>query len=152
MPLRKAFLVLGAGLFLLGLLTGLATGLFANPRMGLSAHMQGLTNGLFLLAVGAAWPQVALGPRASAATFWLLAYGTLANWASTTLAAAWNTGALTPIHGPAPTALAWQEAVVSFGLLSLSLAMIAGTLLLLIGFLRQPPAAPPSTAPARTTV
>lgn len=137
MSYQKAFLVLGAALFLLGLLTGLATGVLANPRMGLSAHMQGLTNGLFLLAVGASWRFVSLGRAASAATFWLLAYGTVANWLSTLLAAAWNTGQLTPIHAPRPTAAAWQETIVSAGLLSLSLAMIAGTLLLLIGYARK---------------
>lgn len=136
MSLQKAFLVLGGVLFLLGLLTGLATGLVANPRMGLSAHMQGLTNGLFLLVVGAVWRFVALGPIAARATFWLLAYGTLANWLSTSLAAAWNTGALTPVRGPAPTARPWQEAVVSAGLLSLSAAMIAGTLLVIYGLAR----------------
>ncbi len=79
MPFQKAFLVLGTALFLLGLLTGLATGTVANPRMGLSADMQGLTNGLFLIAVGAAWRIVSLPKPAARATFWLLAYGTLAN-------------------------------------------------------------------------
>ncbi len=76
--LQKAFLVLGTMLFLAGLLTGLATGVMANPRMGLSAHMQGLTNGMFLLAVGASWRFVSSGPLMSKATFWLLAYGTVA--------------------------------------------------------------------------
>lgn len=137
MPFRKAFLVLGAALFLLGLLTGLATGAMANPRMGLSAHMEGLTNGIFLLAVGGAWPFVDLSRNAARATFWLFAYGTAANWLSTTLAAVWNTGGMTPIHGPHPSAAPWQEMVVTTGLLSLSLAMIAGTVLLLIGFVRH---------------
>ena len=140
MNLQKAFLVLGAVLFLAGLLTGLATGIMANPRMGLSAHMQGITNGMFLLAVGASWRFVSSGPIVSKATFWLLAYGTIANWLSTTLAAAWNTGELTPIHGPQPSAAPWQEVIVSFGLLSLTLAMILGTILLLVGYVRFRPA------------
>ena len=136
MNLQKAFLVLGTMLFLAGLLTGLATGLMANPRMGLSAHMQGLTNGMFLLAVGASWRFVSSGPRLSQATFALLAYGTVANWLSTTLAAIWNTGELTPIHGPHPSAAPWQEMIISLGLLSLTLAMILGTVLLLLGYLQ----------------
>ena len=137
MSFQKSFLVLGAALFLSGLLTGLATGVMANPRMGLSAHMQGLTNGTFLLAVGATWRFVELGKTAARATFWLLAYGTTVNWLSTTLAAAWNTGDMTPIHGPSPTAQPWQELIVTVGLLSLTLAMIAGTILLLLGYIQK---------------
>ncbi|MCR9271190.1 MAG: hypothetical protein NXH72_14450 [Hyphomonadaceae bacterium] len=140
MNLQKAFLVLGTALFLAGLLTGLSTGLMANPRMGLSAHMQGLTNGMFLLVVGASWRFVSSGPMMSKAIFWLLAYGTVVNWLSTTLAATWNTGELTPIHGPQPSAAPWQEMMVSFGLVSLTLAMILGTVLLLLGYLRFKPA------------
>jgi len=136
MSLQKGFLIMGATLFLLGLASGLAIGMMANPRMGLSAHIQGLTNGMFLIAVGAAWRFVGLGRRAAVVTFCLLAYGTVANWASTTLAAVWNTGQLTPIHAPEPNALAWQEGIVSAGLLSLTVAMISGTLLLLVGFLQ----------------
>lgn len=136
MSLQKGFLSLGATLFLLGLVSGLVTGMMANPRMGLSAHMQGLTNGMFLIAVGAAWQFVRLGRLAALATFLLLAYGTVANWVSTTLAAVWNTGQLTPIHGAEPNALPWQESIVSAGLLSLTVAMIIGTLLLMIGFVR----------------
>lgn len=136
MNLQKAFLVLGAVLFLAGLITGLATGLMANPRMGLSAHMQGLTNGMFLLAVGASWRFVSSGPKTSKVIFGLLAYGTVANWLSTALAAIWNTGELTPIHGPQPSAAPWQEMIVSFGLLSLTVSMILGTLLLIAGYLR----------------
>ena len=136
MSLQKAFLSLGATLFLLGLISGLVNGMMANPRMGLSAHMQGLTNGMFLIAVGAAWQFVGLGRLAALATFWLLAYGTIANWVSTTLAAVWNTGQLTPIHGPEPDALPWQESIVSAGLVSLTVAMISGTLLLVVGFVR----------------
>lgn len=137
MSLQKAFLVLGTALFFAGLVTGLLTGVMANPRMGLSAHMQGITNGVFLLAVGAAWRCVSLGPKTARLTFWLLAFGTVVNWTSTTLAAFWNTGDMTPIHGPAPTASAWQEVIVSTGLLSLTLAMLAGTGLLLFGFLKH---------------
>ena len=42
----------GILLFLLGLLTGLAEDHFTNVRMGLAAHLEGLMNGTFLLALG----------------------------------------------------------------------------------------------------
>lgn len=135
--IQKRLLVLGAALFLLGLLSGLVTGFMANPRMGLSAHMQGLTNGTFLLALGAAWPHVALGPRLQSLAFWLLAFGTVANWVATSLAAFWGTGELTPIISPEPAAAGWQEGVVSILLMALTLAMLAGSALVLAGFLRR---------------
>jgi YD repeat-containing protein len=42
----------GMVLFLLGLGTGFAEQHFANVRMGLAAHLEGLMNGIFLLALG----------------------------------------------------------------------------------------------------
>jgi (hydroxyamino)benzene mutase len=134
---KDRLLQLGALLFLLGLLSGLVTGLMANPRMGLSAHMQGLTNGTFLLAAGAVWDRVNLGPRTKAAAFWALAFGTSANWLMTQLAAFWGTGKMTPIIGTGHAGADWQEMVVSAGLLALTLAMLAGAALLLAGLLRR---------------
>lgn len=128
---------LGLALFLLGLASGLVTGMMANPRMGLSAHMQGITNGVFLLALGAIWPKVHLPAWGHRAAFWLLAYGTVINWLSTSLAAFWGTGKMTPIVSPNPTAKPWQETMVSIGLLSLTLAMLAGTIIVLAGLFRN---------------
>ena len=43
----------GMFLFLLGLITGLFEQRFTNIRMGLSAHLEGVMNGIFLVALGA---------------------------------------------------------------------------------------------------
>jgi hypothetical protein len=48
---------LGMLLFLLGLLTGLAEQHFTNVRMGLAAHLEGVMNGIFLVALGAIWTE-----------------------------------------------------------------------------------------------
>jgi len=53
----------GMFLFLLGLLTGFVETKFVNVRMGLTAHLEGVMNGIFLLALGAAWAEVRLSPR-----------------------------------------------------------------------------------------
>ena len=45
-------LQLGVTLFLLGLLVGFAVQSLANPRMGLASHIEGVMNGLFLMALG----------------------------------------------------------------------------------------------------
>lgn len=40
-------------LFLPGLLTGFFESRFTNMRMGLAAHLEGVMNGIFLVALGA---------------------------------------------------------------------------------------------------
>ena len=62
--------------------------------MGLASHLGSVMNGLFLVALGLMWPRLALSPRLLATTFWLVIYGTFANWTATFLAAAWGAGAL----------------------------------------------------------
>ena len=53
----------GMLLFLLGLITELLEQrFFTNVRMSLSAHLEGVMNGILLLALGAAWNEVRL-PR-----------------------------------------------------------------------------------------
>jgi (hydroxyamino)benzene mutase len=42
-------------LFSLGLVTGLLAPKLANPRMGLSSHLEGLMNGMFLVLLGLIW-------------------------------------------------------------------------------------------------
>jgi len=42
----------GILLFLLGLLTGFAVESMKNPRMGLSSHLEGTMNGMFLILIG----------------------------------------------------------------------------------------------------
>jgi (hydroxyamino)benzene mutase len=73
----------GMFLFLLGLLTGLAEQRFTNMRMGLAAHLEGVMNGIFLVALGAIWTEV----RLPHPTYWTAFYGTYVNWLTTTLAA-----------------------------------------------------------------
>ena len=133
---RRLLLTAGALLFLLGLVTGLFSPTMANPRMGLSAHLEGLMNGIALIALGCAWKHLALGPAWRRTAIGLLLYGSFVNWLSVLLAALWNAGRLTPIAAPDPTATGWQETVVAFGLLSLSAAIIAAFAILVAGFWR----------------
>ena len=123
----------GTVLCLLALLTGLAIPAFTNPRMGLAAHVGGLMNGMFLLIVGLAWKELELSERAQKVTFLALVAGTFGNWASIVAAAAWGTASLTPIAGAGFGSSRFQEAVVKFGLVSVALAMLAGTVALFTG-------------------
>lgn len=124
-------------LFLLGLLAGLAVPLLENPRMGLSSHLEGILNGLFLIGLGIVWPRLKLGAKVARITVAVAIYGTFANWAATFLAAAWGAGAMMPIAGGVK-GLAYQEAVVSFLLLTLTAAMIFITLMVIWGLRSAP--------------
>ena len=128
----------GILLFLLGLLTGLGGQNFTNPRMGLAAHLEGVMNGIFLLALGAAWREVRLTSRLSAAAYWLALFGTYGNWATTTLAAILGTAAMTPIAAGEHSGERWQEGLVTFGFVSTGLAILVAAILLLMGFKRRP--------------
>lgn len=127
----------GIALFLLGLLTGLVQQALRNPRMGLAAHLEGVMNGTFLLALGAAWPKVRLSARLSAAAYWTVLCGAYGNWATTMLAAVLGTAAMTPIASAGFGAERWQEALVTVGFVVVGISILVASVLLLIGFRRQ---------------
>jgi hydroxylaminobenzene mutase len=127
----------GMCLFILGLFTGFAEQHFANVRMGLAAHLEGVMNGIFLLALGAAWPRVKLSRPLSTTAFWMLLYGTYVNWLMTILAAAFGTAALSPITGAGHSGLPWQESFVTAGFMSVGIAIVVASLLVLWGLRNQ---------------
>lgn len=124
----------GMLLFFLGLVTGLFEQKLKNPRMGLAAHLEGLMNGTFLLALGAAWQDVRLSRRLARLTFGFALYGAYANWAATTFAALLGTAAMTPLAAGVFRGQPWQEGLVGFGFVSVALAMLISSALLLWGF------------------
>jgi hydroxylaminobenzene mutase len=120
--------------FLLGLVLGALVATMANPRMGLASHLEGVMNGTFLLALGAAWGHVRLSERAAKAAVGLLLYGSYANLIATAISAWTGAGAsMMPLAGAGHAGPAWAEAVVPALLGSLSLAMLAGVSLTLWG-------------------
>jgi hypothetical protein len=88
----------GMFLFLIGLITGFLEQHFANIRMGLAAHLEGVMNGIFLLALGGAWNAVNLRPAIKATAYWTVLYGSYMNWVFTILAAIFGTGAHRRLH------------------------------------------------------
>lgn len=133
----RPIIAAGAALFLLGLLTGFVVPSFLNPRMGLASHLEGVMNGTFLIAVGAVWHRLSLSARQEFAAFWLLIYGTYANWIFVSLAAVFGTSEITPIAGRGHGGLPWQENLITVGLSSVGIAMVAGCAILVMGFLRS---------------
>lgn len=125
-------------LFLLGLLTGLVEPVFRNTRMGLAAHLEGVMNGTFVLALGAAWDELSLSPRWKSAAYWLTLLGTYGNWLVTLLAALFGTAALSPITGAGHHGKPWQEILVTLGFVFVGLMIIAAAVLVLCGFRKKP--------------
>src|SRR5437763_382031 len=97
----------GMFLFLLGLLTGLVEQKFAKVRMALAAHLEGVMNGTFLIALGAVWTELRVSPRIEPIAFWTALYGTYFNWIFTTFAAVTAASSLSPITGSGHMALPW---------------------------------------------
>jgi len=140
--LRAGFL-----LVLLALLGGTVIPLFTNPRLAVSAHVTGLLSGLLLAVLGLCWSALSLTPARGGVVRALFLYGGYANWAVSLLGAAWGTKRLTPVAGAGFEAQPWQETVVEVGLLSLVLAMLVGTALVVHAlWSREPTSAPGAPA------
>ena len=125
---------LGFVLILLGLFTGLAIPELKSPRLGVGAHTVAILSGLVLIILGALARSFTLGARASAIMMASWVYAAYANWVACLLGAITGASRLTPIAGAGTSGDPVSEAVVSFLLLSLSVAAIAGTSLAVWGF------------------
>jgi len=123
----------GMLLFLLGLVTGFLEQRFANMRMGLAAHLEGVMNGTFLIALGAIWNEVRLSRVGKVAASGTVLYGTYGNWLTTMLAAIFGTAANTPIAAAGHSGRPWQERFIAAGFLSVAIAMVASAVLVLWG-------------------
>lgn len=122
----------GMVLFFLGLITGLLIPAMTNQRMGLSAHLEGILNGLFLMLLGLIWPKVKCPPRMLNLIYLLVLYAGFANFAAVLLAGFTGAGKMMPIAGgvEGPELL---ELSISFLLVSLTVSILAAAVLLLYG-------------------
>ena len=125
---------LGFVLILLALCTGFFVALFTNPRLGLAAHVVGITGGLVLIALGALAREFALGTRASKVMMGAWVYAAYMNWVASVLGAITGASRLTPIAGAGTVGNSTAETVVAFLLQSLAVAAIVGTVLAVWGF------------------
>ena len=126
-------LFLGFLLFLLGLITGLVVPAFANPRLGVSSHIEGVLNGIFLIVLALVWHKLALSAGALKTTYWLALYGTFANWFAMLVAAGFNAGKMMGAMAGGQEGPPAAEAVVAFLLITLSVAMVIISVLVLVG-------------------
>jgi hydroxylaminobenzene mutase len=112
MPYDQRLLFHGFLLFLLGLGTGLVAYSLENPRMGVSAHLEAILNGVFLVGLGLAWARLTLSAQLRTLCFWAAVVGAYANWGIPLFSAL--VGASQPILvGAGHEAAPWQEALLT---------------------------------------
>jgi len=130
----QRLLRVGMVLFLFGLLAGLFVPLFTVPRIGLSVHLLGITQGIFLVIVGLLLPKLILNPIASRILFWLVIYGCFAAWSSNLLAGLWGAGnTMIPIAAGQAHGTPLQELIISIGLRSAAVSLITSVVIILWG-------------------
>jgi len=125
--------LLGMFLFLLGLITGFLMMNIKNPKMGLAAHMEGVMNGTFLIAVGLIWNELKLNKNLKTAAYLTLIYGTFANWLVTLLSAYFGTSKMTPISGQGFVGTDLQENIVRVGYITVGLTMLFSVIVMTYG-------------------
>ena len=130
-------LFLGLLLFLIGLIIGMIVPLFANPRLGVSSHIEGVLNGIFLIVLGLIWHKVDLSLKWLKITFYLAIYGTFVNCFGILIAAIFNAGKMLGIAANGQEGAPLVEGIVSFCLISLSIAMVIVSIALLVGLKRN---------------
>lgn len=127
-------LQLGMLVFLIALLVGLAVSQFAVPRLGLSAHLIGIMQGLFLMVSGLLWPKLQLTRAMARAAFWLAVYGCFAAWTANVLAGVWGAGnSMLPIAAGAARGSTLQEGIIAIGLRTAAVSLISAAMLILWG-------------------
>ena len=127
-------LQIGMLFFLLALLIGLVVPKFTAPRVGLSAHLLGIMQGLFLAVAGLLWPRLRLPPMAFRAGFWLAVYGCVAPLTANVLGAMWGAGnTLLPIAAGQAHGSPLQEGIIVIALRTGGASLIAAAILILWG-------------------
>ena len=83
------------------------------------------------------WAHVRLSPSATTVAYWAALYGTYVNWLMTILAATFGTATLSPITGAGHSGLPWQESFVTIGFMSVGIAIIASSVLIIWGLRKK---------------
>ncbi len=131
----------GVLLFLLGLLNGFIVHQQPLPRVALEAHVIALMSGIFLFALGLAWPRLRFGSALSRIGLALAVYGFYAGWMIYLVAGISGIGGMFPLAAAGLRGAALHERMVSLALASAALAMIALCVLLFWGLRGRAPAA-----------
>jgi hydroxylaminobenzene mutase len=105
--------------------------------MGVSSHIEGVLNGIFLMVLGLIWHKITLSGKWLKITFWLALYGTFVNWFGILIAAIFNAGKMLGVMANGQEGSRFAEGIVTFSLVSLSAAMLFLCVTILVGLRRS---------------
>ncbi len=135
-PYENRLFFWGITLFLLGLLAGLGMPLYANTRMGLSAHLEGVLNGIFLMILGLIWTKIKLSAKQLSIVYVLSLYAGFANFGAVTIGAITGGGKMMPIANGQDKGVI-TEGIISFLLITLTIALLIACLLIMTGLYKN---------------
>jgi hydroxylaminobenzene mutase len=135
-PAGRRLAVVGAALFLAGLLQGLVVDYFPNPRMALSAHLDAVQSGMAVMIAAAFWSSVRLTPALERLAWWTLAVGMVGLWFGITVAAMTGASEALSMAGRGFAARPPMEGVVTTIVVGSSLGLLLGWALFVWGLLR----------------
>lgn len=136
-PASKQLVVLGAVLFLLGLIQGAAVPYFFNPRMALSAHLTAVQSGTAIMVAGAVWGWTELSSQWDRGGRLAIIAGMYGLWLSLTLSASTGASDSLPIAGEGYGAGRAMETAVTVAVAVSSAVLVAGWTILTIGLIRK---------------
>ncbi len=130
----RRLLQAGMLLFLLALFIGLIVHKFTVPRLALSVHLLGITQGLFLLVMGLLWPKLTLARAWSQIALVLILYGCFIAWSANLLGAIWGAGnTILPFAAGQARGSVLQERILTVGLRTAAASLIVGSLWIMWG-------------------
>ena len=141
----RQILIHGLMLVMVGLLWGFVVPQTPHPRLALGAHIQFVTNGILLITMAAILLKLPhdVGPKSA----WVMLLAAWLTWPMALSEAAnawWGTTQMLPIaagQAGATGGAAWHELVVTVTHVAAGLGLVAAWGLLVVGFMRKPPAA-----------
>src|SRR5215216_2780167 len=121
----RVIVVAGVLLFLASLVNGFLIHLLPLQRLALSAHLLGLIASSLLIGLGSFWPRLHLSQRLSRLGAILVIYGFWAGWIVYFSAAALGAGGMFPILAGGKRASPMIELSITFGMLTVALALFS---------------------------
>lgn len=137
--MSQPLLVLGALLFLVGLLQGAVVDVFHSPRLALSAHIAAVQNGMVLMIYGLLWSRLSLTTPLERVTQVSAIAGMYLIWLGFTLAATTGASRVLKFSGAGFSASQPFELATGALIYAGAGASIVAAFLVLLGLVRNRP-------------
>jgi hydroxylaminobenzene mutase len=133
----RQLLILGAVLFLIGLLQGTVVHLFLSPRLALGAHIAAVQNGIVLMVFGLLWPWLSQSAGVEKLGRYAAIAGMYFIWLGFTVAALSGASKLLSFAGAGYSGSPASESMVAFFVMVGSGASIVAAVVVLLGLVRM---------------